>query len=260
MKKTQTIIALLFAANTFAQTVDHSPYCTPANMGHIAGITNVKFGDIDNTTGLTDHVFYNNLPSVFYRDSTYTFSVTFDSNNYSFCNVGINYNRVFGGACLYSSEISVGANKFDTSFLVPRPTTSTVTYTFDITIPAAAPLDTARLRVYRYGGISIQRRKYCLCTSPEFDNVTFGEAEDYMLIIRDKPISLSVGEISKNFAIYPNPTNGIVNVPFGSKTTITDVLGKVVYSGNDTQINLTGLASGIYIAYINNVPYRIRKY
>lgn len=60
-----------------------------------------------------------------------------------------------------------------------------------------------------------------------------------------------------NLSIYPNPTNGIINLEFNTNTkidkiTITDLHGKLVYSdknliGSSTQIDLSDFSNGIYM-------------
>jgi hypothetical protein len=61
--------------------------------------------------------------------------------------------------------------------------------------------------------------------------------------------------------LYPNPTTGIVNILFGSLLTnasvsILDITGKVVLqkrvSGKHQQLNLFGLASGVYVVKVSN--------
>lgn len=59
---------------------------------------------------------------------------------------------------------------------------------------------------------------------------------------------------SKAFTVYPNPTNGILNIqsPENVNITVTDMTGKTVFAANGIQsggsINLSNLQKGLYIA------------
>lgn len=59
------------------------------------------------------------------------------------------------------------------------------------------------------------------------------------------------------YGLYPNPTNGILNIRSESAVdvTITDMLGKVVFAAKnvsaDGQIDLSGLEKGMYLATLN---------
>ncbi len=66
---------------------------------------------------------------------------------------------------------------------------------------------------------------------------------------------LSVNQFdSKNFSVYPNPTNtGFVNITSAStdllKAKVFDILGKQVIESNvvNNQLNVSGLNAGVYI-------------
>jgi hypothetical protein len=84
----------------------------------------------------------------------------------------------------------------------------------------------------------------------DFDlNITEMDIDDAS--IKDLP------QISAN--IYPNPTDGILNIttPSNVDISITDVTGKTVYTnkniGDNTTIDLTFLHSGVYFAKIKSV-------
>ncbi|MGK4569339.1 T9SS type A sorting domain-containing protein [Flavobacterium sp. 3HN19-14] len=61
----------------------------------------------------------------------------------------------------------------------------------------------------------------------------------------------------KSFGLYPNPSTGIVNINTDSPVNVAvmDVTGKVVFSASNvtsqTQLNLSGLQKGMYIAKIS---------
>lgn len=62
--------------------------------------------------------------------------------------------------------------------------------------------------------------------------------------------------IAKHFAVYPNPTKGIVNFTTNEPVdvTVTDITGKTVHTATGIttggSVNLTGLQKGLYIAQI----------
>lgn len=69
----------------------------------------------------------------------------------------------------------------------------------------------------------------------------------------------SVAEIANIIKLYPNPTNGLLNIDIYNFTTadfvITDLLGKVVLKSSitktKTQVDLSNLANGVYILNLN---------
>jgi len=75
----------------------------------------------------------------------------------------------------------------------------------------------------------------------------YGESQDYTLTIGNiPPAPLSVPVVSTVGSIYPNPTSGIVNIPY-SNTTVINSLGQVVYTSPATSIiDLTPLPNGAY--------------
>ncbi|WP_299901575.1 T9SS type A sorting domain-containing protein [uncultured Aquimarina sp.] len=85
-----------------------------------------------------------------------------------------------------------------------------------------------------------------------------GTAQIYLRDLNDFVLSVdSFDRVSDDFAVFPNPTNtGFINITSSSNTDISavvfDVLGKQVISEtlNDSQLNVSGLNSGIYIIRI----------
>lgn len=72
----------------------------------------------------------------------------------------------------------------------------------------------------------------------------------------DSPMYTSIMEISKDVRIYPNPTNGIVNIKTLNiqKVEVVNMTGKVIYSKNEFHNNKTidfsDFIDGVYIVYI----------
>jgi len=68
-----------------------------------------------------------------------------------------------------------------------------------------------------------------------------------------------VTEIANRIQLYPNPTDGLLNIDIDNFVTadfvITDLLGKVVLKSSitktNTQVDLSNLSNGVYIISIN---------
>jgi hypothetical protein len=60
-------------------------------------------------------------------------------------------------------------------------------------------------------------------------------------------------EIENDFVISPMPSqNGYFNLSHSKKFTVTDIVGKIILSGEGTIVNLEGQNNGIYFLKINN--------
>ena len=95
-------------------------------------------------------------------------------------------------------------------------------------------------------------KKYQSSTIPACNTDSYGQAEDYTLNIEE---NLSVGGFDKtNFKLYPNPTNGIVNLLTDleiKEVKIYNQLGQLVSIQKTSQISLSDVANGIYIFHID---------
>jgi para-nitrobenzyl esterase len=68
-------------------------------------------------------------------------------------------------------------------------------------------------------------------------------------------VSVNKNTISNSILLYPNPTNHSINIKSGNKilkVKIFDALGKKIYDGNQTEIDLSKNASGIYTIQIED--------
>lgn len=61
---------------------------------------------------------------------------------------------------------------------------------------------------------------------------------------------LNVKNIKSDINIYPNPTNGILNVNSENDYQLTDMIGNILYIGNNKQLDMSNYSNGIY--FINN--------
>jgi hypothetical protein len=96
---------------------------------------------------------------------------------------------------------------------------------------------------------------------PNDQNYTNGNAFAIRVNLGDKtgPNTTGITENINAFSIYPNPTNGIVNISSNgnelSELTVKDITGKIVISkvfNSNTTINLNNYAKGVYVVDIKN--------
>ncbi len=75
-------------------------------------------------------------------------------------------------------------------------------------------------------------------------------------VVPGEPIQTAADENTWNVKIYPNPSDGAVNISGAQNSTVTisDINGKIVYSSkilnNNQYIDLSGLSGGVYIVRI----------
>lgn len=262
MKHTLLIIPVLLSIAAGAQTTVPAPYClAPYNL-HAAdgGIIKVDIGTMSHASSIyaaPGYSYYNALtPPILYRDSAYTLSVTFDScihwdgtTDNSWYMVSIAFDTT--GATF------AGSYNFEAQGLT-NATLLSVVKTFTVTVPHGAPLTNVRMRIVRYGTLSgvPHAENYCRFVSAINGNI--GETKDYNLQIGDIPPVLSVATVGANPVImYPNPTTGIVHID--GTAIITNVLGKVIYSGAGGAVDLSSSPSGIYYVRTGTAVSILRK-
>ena len=89
---------------------------------------------------------------------------------------------------------------------------------------------------------------------PVWDRIN-AEAEE---AVAREPLGILENTLEANILLYPNPTNGILNVRLNTPLaapiamTVFDVLGKRVYSASlnleNTALNMGSLGNGVYAA------------
>lgn len=86
--------------------------------------------------------------------------------------------------------------------------------------------------------------------------------------LTEQNCDISVDEIMDvTFDVFPNPSNGIVNIQTDQTETYTikvyDISGKMVFENcmdeNQKQIDLTGVEKGMYILHFSNDKHQFRK-
>lgn len=231
-------------------------YCTNAfNMicGEGDVITNVLFGTLDNssacgnaTTGYTSYLTTVTPPVVRLGDvidASVTVGPSGDGWLYESVGIWIDFNH--NGAFDASEYTSVGTG-LDEALSVA------------ITIPTTALIGQTRMRVVVAASTAAGFSAAYSCGSLSATN-NYGEMEDYLIDIQ--PALATPGFNSSNFAMYPNPTTGIVNIKFGNATAVNainvySISGQLVFSkqfntsSDNYSIDLQKASTGVYIVKI----------
>jgi hypothetical protein len=88
-----------------------------------------------------------------------------------------------------------------------------------------------------------------------FDVISASSFDNKLAWYKNNTLGISENEISQ-YVVYPNPTNGIINVQSNlpiSKISVFNILGqKIEIAPNTNQINLSKAEAGIYILKIEN--------
>ena len=86
---------------------------------------------------------------------------------------------------------------------------------------------------------------------------TNGEAVGIRMVTNDDAVGLE--EKTSTFNVYPNPSNGILNIEINETGTysvqINDIVGKLISNENineNTTLNLKHLNKGIYFVNVSN--------
>ncbi|MEN0079835.1 GEVED domain-containing protein [Flavobacterium lindanitolerans] len=215
-------------------------YCTPNFSQGTEPITLVEFAGISNTSpASTSSPAYENFTSIVGNvrvGNTYPIRLKGNTNgSYSgYFKVYIDWNN--NGTFEDGEGQSLG-------YLSNSTGEDAVELNAEITVPTTATIGNVRMRVLK---------KYQSSTIPACNTDSYGQAEDYTLNIEE---NLSVGGFDKtNFKLYPNPTNGIVNLLTDleiKEVKIYNQLGQLVSIQKTSQISLSDVANGIYIFQID---------
>jgi hypothetical protein len=118
-------------------------------------------------------------------------------------------------------------------------------------------------------GMGIEYNRYLNCYSKQTSNLQFGTLNCNLFPI---PLRVNLSSNSSNFEekinVYPNPTNGILNVKIESGMTKTEFkiyncLGKLMQEGyleeENSRIDFSTLNTGVYFLKINSESLEINK-
>jgi hypothetical protein len=239
-------------AGSFTTTGCAVTYCTSrGNNTTYEYINKVALGTINNTSGnnsgYADYTAQStNLAGS--TSNTITLTPGFAGSSYrEYWKVYIDYNK--NGVFTDAGENVVSTN-------------STAAVSASFTVPASALNGTTRMRV------QMQYNAYASTSCSAF---TYGEVEDYSVVITgnaQRPMAIE-NNASGSFSglnLYPNPSQGIVNVSFNSEVAnsatlkVSDLVGKIIVTqniqvaegANKFTIDLTPYSKGIYFMELND--------
>lgn len=241
------------AAVSVGQNAVDTCYCLNAinfNCGDGDVITNVTIGTLNNTTtcgnATTGYTNYSGsvAPPVFNVGATIPVSVSVGPSGDGWLDesvgVWVDYNKNGAFESTEYTYIGTGLNQAVTG---------------SITIPATALTGTTRMRVVVAASLATSFGHQFAC-GPVVANNNFGEMEDYVVTI-DPPLA-TPGFENASVSVYPNPTNGLVNIQFAEMTAVDainvfSISGQLVYSkqfsgsSDAYTIDLAKAATGVYI-------------
>ncbi|MSQ78656.1 MAG: hypothetical protein EXR21_03125, partial [Flavobacteriaceae bacterium] len=174
------------------------PYCTPAwpngNNGNTMGITNVTFGSINNTTACTSPAVqnYTNLSTTVLKNVSYPFSMKHGSYQY--------YTNLTAYIDWNQDGDFDDAGEAVASFSDNSGTVNTGPFNFNILVPCSAATGPTRMRVIF---------AYNAAISPCSTSLSYGEAEDYTVIVGDNQLAITsvVTTTASTVFVSPSSTN-----------------------------------------------------
>lgn len=176
-------------------------YCSSSGDTGSAGITNVSFSSIDNSDATNTNSGYEDFSAISTDvdlDESYSLSVrvtaTGGANQSTYIRAFIDFNR--------DGDFNDSGETIDLGTVARNSTNSLTSGSpYSIQIPLAATLGTTKMR--------IASKKGSAPTSCEsFSN---GEVENYTVNIIDSTLGVE-DELLSQFEIYPNPTDGNINL------------------------------------------------
>lgn len=215
-------------------------FCVPNFPQGVEPITLVEFAGISNTTAAsTTSPAYENFTSMVgnvERGNTYPIRLKGNTNGsfsgYFKVYVDWNNNGTF--------ETTEGT---DLGYILNSTGVDDKELAGNISVPADAFVGNVRMRVLK---------KYQSSVIPACNTESYGQAEDYTLTVSE---SLGTEDFAKNnFKIYPNPTTGISNIQTDleiENIAIYNQIGQLISNQKATQLDLSNVASGIYMIQIN---------
>lgn len=202
-------------------------------------ITNVNFAGIDNTTGCGVGFTNYNMTADVEIGSTYTLSVTAESEPFSSLFAFIDWN---GNGVLDDDGEVYALGSWTTA-----PGLQTLTQ--DIEVPASAEIGEIEMRVFLvWSETELTDLDPCAA-------VAYGEVENYKVNVQS---SASISDFSSSFSVYPNPAKDVLNISnsIGAEIntiTVSDINGRTVKQfGSVSQINISDLNAGVYFVNISS--------
>lgn len=224
-------------------------------------ILNVSFGSMTNPSGCGDML-------TGYSDyQTSVAPATVDAGE--IVPISVTVGPSGGGWLFESVGVWIDYNKngvFEEDEFTDLGTGINETLSGNIEIPATALNGATRMRVIVFA-MAPENITWEMSCGPTDPLNNFGEMEDYTLVINNLSApSFNAAQLS----VYPNPTNGIVNLKFGQATNISSVSvysvsGRLVHSqswnnvSDSYEMNLQNLSEGIYMVKVDTPQGSITK-
>ncbi|QTV06384.1 GEVED domain-containing protein [Faecalibacter bovis] len=244
----------ILATGTFKVNVKDA-YCSPRFSVQVEPITNVTYGTINNTTSADlnspEIEYFLNMSTDIAQNGTYEISVAGNTNGpengsefavyFDFNQDGI-FNSDTEGFYIGSISNSTG---------VDGKTASNT-----ITIPADALLGETRMRVVKV---------YRIVPEDACSFVyAYGQSENYVVNIT---APLGVTDLTNSsIKLYPNPIKDILKIESDKEiksikviNTLGQQVGDYKVNQSNTEVNFSGLTSGVYIVQITTVDGVITK-
>lgn len=223
-----------------------APYCDVTSEFDVEPISLVQFAGINNASSTAVNA------TQAYEDFTEISGTVTKGEEYTFIAEG---NTV--GLFNHDIRIFIDWNQDDTFDMATEyyhtsieNTTGedNVQGTIVIEVPADALAGTTRMRVTKDNWNVYEEGEFDACT-----DAYYGQTEDYSLIVNEPTAGLNDNHKTA-FTLYPNPTDGIVNVQ--SETEISTVeaynlAGQRIAESASAQINLSKANAGVYIIKIS---------
>ena len=203
-------------------------------------ITNVTFSNLNNTTACGPG--YNDYTSMVVNVTQgdivpLSVAIDVDSDEYLFAFIDWNNNGVLDDA--------------GESYVLAQSAQVSQTFTLNITVPANAVVGETRMRIF----LAWNEPTTTPCSA-----VDYGEVEDYTINVQSSTASTQ-SFFARNFSIYPNPTNNVLNLSVKNglainQINVIDINGRTVKTINnvlnsETEINVSDLTSGVYMLNVN---------
>ncbi|WP_313101783.1 GEVED domain-containing protein [Epilithonimonas sp.] len=216
-------------------------YCTPS-FWYVMPINNVKLADLDNPSSLTSTDVYEDFSSLradVRRGESYDLeitSITYPQSTQNFT-VFIDWNK--------NGKLNDEGEVYNVGTIYNSTGTDGQTAKFSLPIPLTSELGEVRMRIIS----EVQEYQTNPC------NVMLqGQAEDYTLVVEKEQLSTS--EINKaKTSVYPNPTDRILTIKSDKEVRSSELYNvtgqKVISTESKKEVDLLGIAKGIYILKIN---------
>ena len=114
---------------------------------------------------------------------------------------------------------------------------------------------------WNYENINLNNYAFQDGITIKFRNINDFENNLFLDNINISTTNTDVDEILlDNKVIYPNPTEGIINININGIKTVYNILGEKILSSDSNILDLKDITEGIYFIHVKSVQYKIIKY